>query len=51
MCRGVLLPSAINQAPRKTRGGIREKMVSYGRKENYEKIVIKKENTTNPNVK
>ena len=26
-------------------------MVSYGRKENYEKIVIKKENTTNPNVR
>ena len=26
-------------------------MVPYGRKERYEKIVIKKENTTNPNVK
>ena len=27
------------------------KMVSYGRKVNYEKIIIKKEDTTNQNVK
>jgi hypothetical protein len=34
-----------------TRGGIQEKMVPYGRKENYEKIIIKKEDTTNQIVK
>jgi len=34
-----------------TRGGIQEKMVTYRRKENYEKIIIKKEDTTNQNVK
>ena len=27
------------------------KMEPYGRKENYEKIIIKKEDTTNQNVK
>ena len=27
------------------------KMVLYGRKESYEKIIIKKEDTTNQNVK
>jgi len=34
-----------------TRGGIQEKMVTYRRKESYEKIIIKKEDTTNQNVK
>ena len=34
-----------------TRSVIHEKMVTYRRKENYEKIIIKKEDTTNQNVK
>ena len=35
----------------KIRGGINESMLPYGRKMNYEKIIIKKEDTTNQNVK
>ena len=47
---GVLLPGAINKSLQNLRRDT-EKNGIIRKKEKNEKIVIKKENTTNPNVK
>ena len=43
-------PMSLTKHP-ETRGGINESMLPCGRKVNYEKIIIKKEDTTNQIVK